>query len=421
MIRRGLRPNFKIGIDLPDDKDVLRRVLPFRRSWIAIVLLAIMDLIFIIPLVTTIQQATEEWSKFDSLIDLVGALFLSAWLLGWSIGPLLMTGILVLLLFGREVLKARPGTVEIFFGLPLVGVTLQYDAAKMRNLRIEHPPKKSGKSWRGSHFAFDYGANTIAVGSAIDSDEVAELASSIQMASGTAVRRGDALPGEVQTKWAANEEKSPGMPLADAVVNGTPVTLKSPSTLALIIANLVPIAGMIFLGWKLSDVMVLYWAESAVIGFFNLCKIAVIGHWMALLAGPFFLGHFGGFMSIHFLFIYTLFVKGLQGGNGSDGELADVAQLFVNLWPALAALFVSHAFSFLKNFLGRHEYRGRTLRYQMKEPYSRIIFMHLVLIFGGGLTIILGELTPVLLIVIGLKIFFDVKAHLKQRLSQHMA
>ncbi len=420
MIRRGLRPNFKIGIDLPDDKDVLRRVLPFRRSWIAIVLLAIMDLIFIIPLVTTIQQATEEWSKFDSLIDLVGALFLSAWLLGWSIGPLLMTGILVLLLFGREVLKARPGTVEIFFGLPLVGVTLQYDAAKMRNLRIEHSPKKSGKSWRGSHFAFDYGANTIAVGSAIGSDEVAELASSIQMASGTAVRRGDALPGEVQTKWAANEEKSPGMPLADAVVNGTPVTLKSPSTLALIIANLVPIAGMIFLGWNLSDVMVLYWAESAVIGFFNLCKIAVIGHWMALLAGPFFLGHFGGFMSIHFLFIYTLFVKGLQGGNGSDGELADVAQLFVNLWPALAALFVSHAFSFLKNFLGRHEYRGRTLRYQMKEPYSRIIFMHLVLIFGGGLTIILGELTPVLLIVIGLKIFFDVKAHLKQRLSQHM-
>ena len=416
MIRRGLRPNFKIGIDLPDDKDLLRRVLPFRRSWIAIVLLAIMDLIFIIPLVTTIQQAAEEWSKFVSLIDLVGALFLSAWLLGWSIGPLLMTGILVLLLFGREVLKARPGTVEIFFGLPLVGVTLQYDAAKMRNLRIEHPPKKSGKSWRGSHFAFDYGANTIAVGSAIGSDEVAELASSIQMASGTAARRGDALPGEVQTKWVANKEESPGMPLADAVVNGTPVTLTSPSTLALIIANLIPIAGMIFLGWKLSDVMVLYWAESAVIGFFNLCKIAVIGHWMALLAGPFFVGHFGGFMSIHFLFIYTLFVKGPKGGIGSGGELADVAQLFVNLWPALAALFVSHAFSFFKNFLGRHEYRGRTLKNQMTEPYSRIVFMHMVLIFGGGLTIILGELTPVLLIVIGLKIFFDVRAHLKQRL-----
>ena len=416
MIRKGLRPGFKIGIDLPDDKDALRKVLPFRRSWVAIIILAIMDLIFIIPAIITVQQAAEEWSKFDSLIDLVGALFLSAWLLGWSIGPLVMTGILALLLFGREVLKARPGTVEIFIGLPLVGVTLQYDVAKMRNLRVEHPPKKSGKSWRGPHFAFDYGANTVAVGSAVGSDELAELTSRIQMASGTAVRRGDDLPGEVQTKWAAIEEESPGLPVTDATATGTPVTLMSPSTLALILANLVPVAGMIFLGWKLSDVMVLYWAESAVIGFFNLCKIAVIGHWMALLAGPFFVGHFGGFMSIHFLFIYTLFVKGSQGGNGSGGELADVAQLFINLWPALAALFVSHALSFFKNFLGRHEYRGRTLKNQMTEPYSRIIFMHLVLIFGGGLTIILGELTPVLLIVIGLKIFFDVRAHLRQRL-----
>ena len=415
MIRRGLRPGFKMGLDLPDDKDGLRRVLPFRRSWIAIVILAVMDVIFIIPAVITIHQAAEEWSKFDSLFDLVGALFLSAWLLGWSIGPLIMTGILALMLFGREVIKARPGTVEIFIGLPLVGVTAQYDAAKMRNLRIEHPLKKSGKSWRGSHLVFDYGANPVAVGSAISSGEVAELKGRIQIATGATIRRGEALPGEVRTKWEPDEEVSPELPPAEPTVKASPVTLTSPSTLALIFANLVPIAGMIFLGWNLSDVMVLYWAESAVIGFFNLCKIVVIGHWMALLAGPFFLGHFGGFMSIHFLFIYTLFVKGPQGEYGSGGELADVAQLFINLWPALAALFVSHAFSFFKNFLGRHEFRGRTLKNQMTEPYSRIIFMHLVLIFGGGLTLILGELTPVLLIVIGLKIFFDVKAHLRQR------
>ena len=52
----------------------------------------------------------------------------------------------------------------------------------------------------------------------------------------------------------------------------------------------------------------------------------------------------------------------------------------------------------------------------MSEPYERIAFMHLVLIFGGGLTLVLGEPTPVLLVVIALKIWFDVKAHLKQRI-----
>jgi hypothetical protein len=415
MIRRGLRPNLKLGNDLPDDKDSLRRVFPFRRSWIAILILATLDIIFIIPAVMTFQQAATEWSRFDSLFDLVAAVFLSAWLLGWLIGPLIMSVILAMMLFGREVLRAKPGTVEIVIGLSLIGINASYDVSKMRNIRHENPTGKSGKSWRGPHLVFDYGANPVAVGSAISSAEVATLKREIQMATGATIRRGDALPGEADTQWEAEKEGFSESASSHPSSREQPVLFTSPSTLVLIVANVIPVAGMAFLGWNLSDVMVLYWAESAVIGFFNLCKIIVIGHWMALLAGPFFIGHFGGFMAIHFLFIYMLFVRGPDAGNASGVELAEVAQLFIILWPALAALFASHAFSFFTNFLGRQEYRGRTLNDQMTEPYNRIIFMHLVLIFGGGLTIILGELTPVLLVVIGLKIFFDVKAHLKQR------
>ena len=118
-------------------------------------------------------------------------------------------------------------------------------------------------------------------------------------------------------------------------------------------------------------------------------------------------------MAIHFLFLYTIFVAP-QSGTIASGDLADVAQLFIALWPALAALFISHAFSFYKNFLGRHEYRDHTLKQQMMEPYSRIIFMHVVLIFGGGLSMALGNPAPVLILVIGFKIYFDVRAHLKQ-------
>lgn len=415
MIRKGLRPGFRIGLDWLGDTDRMRQVMPFRRSWIAITVLAVMDAIFILPAVAAFTQAAGEWSRLDSLFDLVGALFISAWLLGWSIGPLLMTTILLLMLFGREVLKARPGKVEVLIGLPGIGISAVYEASKMRNLRIEHPAKKSGKSWRGSHLVFDYGANSVAVGSAISNQELNDLKARLEMATGTALRRGDASPEELQMKWDAEEKAPPVLPLAEAESGMTPVTLSSPSTLALIIANLIPITGTVFLGWKLSDVMVLYWAESAVIGFFNLCKIAVIGRWMALLAGPFFAGHFGGFMAVHFLFIYTIFVEGFQSGSSTGGDLESVALLFFGLWPALAALFLSHAVSFFVNFIGRGEYRKRTVQNQMSEPYSRIIFMHLVLIFGGGVTLVLGETTPVLLIVIGLKIYFDVRAHLKQR------
>jgi len=376
--------------------------------------MAVMLTMFTIPAVFTLNQAMSEWGRLDSLFDLVAALFLSAWLLGWVTAPLIMATILTLMLFGREVIKADPGFVEIFLGLPFVGVTARYDVSRMRNLRFEQPPKKSSKSWRGSHLMFDYGATTVAVGADISGDAVAGLRHQLQMASGTKIRRGDALADEIQTKWEVDEEVSPAASLAGPMVNSAPLSLTSPSTLLLIIVNLIPIAGSIFLGWNLADVMVLYWAESAVIGFFNICKIAVISRWMTLLAGPFFVGHFGGFMSIHFLFIYTIFIKQPQAGNVSGGDLTEVAQLFIDLWPALAALFISHAFSFYRNFLGRQEYRGRTLKDQMSEPYNRIIFMHMVIIFGGGLTLVLGVPAPILLIVIGLKIYFDVKAHLKQ-------
>ena len=414
MKRHGLRPRLKFGLDRPATGSGLRRVLPFRRSWVAIGVLAAFDLVFLVPAVLTFRQAAGEWSRFDSLFDLVGAVFLSSWLLGWSIGPLLMTAGLLMMLFGREVLQARDGVVELFIGLPLIGLGAAYDITKMRNLRFERPPPKSGHSWRGGHMIFDYGANAVRFGSDLDGAAAIELTHAIEAASGKDIRRGDALPEELQGTWEGAPEELPMAPARPGGLDHEPLSLASPSSLALIVANLVPIAGAAFLGWELSDVMVLYWAESAIIGFYNVCKIAVIGRWAALLAAPFFIGHFGGFMAVHFLFVYGIFVEGMQDG-GFGGDLRAVAGLFVGLWPALLALFLSHGYSFFANFLGRKEYLGRSVKDQMTEPYTRIVFMHLVLIFGGFLTLLLGGPAPVLLLVIGAKIWFDLRAHFKQR------
>ena len=423
MIRKGLRPRIRPALDFAGEGNDFRRVLPFKRSWLAIGILAVFDLIFLYPARTTFHQAATEWGKFEDLFDLVSALFLSAWLLGWSIAPLLMTAMLAVMLFGREVIKANPGKLEVFLGLPGVGVASTYKVSKMRNLRLEIPPKKSGKSWRGSHIVFDYGANTGAFGSDIDEFGLVEIESKIEIASGTSIRHGEATAEELQEQWApaamlAGPAETDAL-AAEPAVEGDPVTLGSPSTIALIIANLVPLTGAAFFGWNLGHVMVLYWAESAVIGIFNVCKIVVIGRWFALLAGPFFVGHFGAFMAVHFLFIYGIFIQGVQDNSG--GDLAEVAQMFGDLWPALMILFASHAFSFYNNFLGRKEHRGRSVQNQMSEPYGRIVFMHIVLIFGGGLTLVLGEPAPVLLIVIAIKICFDVKAHLKERTRMKQA
>jgi hypothetical protein len=100
--------------------------------------------------------------------------------------------------------------------------------------------------------------------------------------------------------------------------------------------------------------------------------------------------------------------------DSAGGDLAEVARLFLVLWPALLALAISHTYSFFNNFLGRGEYKGRTVSQQMSEPYARIVFMHLVLIFGGGLSMVLGQTELVLIIVIAAKIFVDLKSHVRE-------
>jgi uncharacterized protein DUF6498 len=423
-IRQGARPQLRLQLGPLRNSEGYQEVFPFRRSWVAIAVILVFDAVFLIPAITTFREAVELWSRPDDLFNLVAALFITFWLIGWSTAPLLLTTLLAVLLFGREVVTARPGTLQVLMGLPFAGIAVQYDPAYMRNLRIEHPPVKSGKAWRGPHIAFDYGANSGEFGSGLSDLDLAPVRGQIERATGTAIRSGEALPGELRGAWgvadlvkqlgvAAKPDPKPVSRAPIAVED--PIFTGSPSTLVLIAANLLPVFGAIFWGWDLGKLMLLYWAESAIIGLFNLCKIVVIGRWSALLAGPFFLGHFGGFMAVHFLFLYEIFIQGSFNDSTGSHSPGDVARHFLVLWPALLALFVSHGYSFFRNFIGRREYLGRRVQDQMGEPYSRIVFMHMVIIFGGGLSLVLGDPAPVLIMVILLKIVVDVRAHLKER------
>jgi hypothetical protein len=183
---------------------------------------------------------------------------------------------------------------------------------------------------------------------------------------------------------------------------------RAPSTLALVAANLVPVAGVLLFGWDLGTLMVLFWAESGIIGLFHLLGMAVTQRWLALFTGPLFLSHYGAFMAVHFLFVYTLFVA---QDPGMDSALTDVGRFLLSLWPALIALVLSHGLSFLLYFPGRSGFRGRDRRWQMREPYGRILIMHVTVIVGGGLSLLLGRPTAALVLLVALKIAADITAH----------
>lgn len=189
-----------------------------------------------------------------------------------------------------------------------------------------------------------------------------------------------------------------------------PFSWTSLSVISLLAANLVPLLGVTAFGWDLGTVMVLYWSESAVIGFFNVLKMIRVGGIGGTPLVLFFLAHYGGFMLGHFAFTYALFVDpGLKAPFG-----AVLADLFHSLWPALLALFISHGISYRVNFVGRREFVGRTPNQQMGQPYARIMVMHIAIIAGGAAMQGGHRLAP-LFILIGLKTAIDLWSHWWER------
>ncbi len=229
---------------------------------------------------------------------------------------------------------------------------------------------------------------------------------------------GNRLAGELPSTASASRSPVPAGVQA-AAVDDEPAAQAEPLTpgtaLVLIAANVVPLAGVLFWGWRLADVMVLFWAESAIVAFYTLLKMVVVGRWMALPGGIFFVGHFGAFMAIHFLFIYEIFVRGLHASGREPALREALTEVFMPLWPALVALFLSHGVSFAANFLGRHEYRSASLRTLMAAPYNRVVLMQLTLIFGGGLALALNDTRPALVLLVALKIAADLYAHRRER------
>ncbi len=158
----------------------------------------------------------------------------------------------------------------------------------------------------------------------------------------------------------------------------------------------------------------LYWAESATIAFYTALKMAVVGKALAIVSIPFFFAHFGGFMAMHFLFIYMLFIRGIAATGPEPHVLVALRSTFEPLWVPLVALFISHGVSYQTNFLGRREYATTTMNALMKAPYNRIIVMHLTLIFGGWIIMGLGSTVGALALLIVIKTFVDFAAHRKE-------
>ena len=206
--------------------------------------------------------------------------------------------------------------------------------------------------------------------------------------------------------------ESPDSAVADEVeAEDLSPSQKPFSIAALLLANLVPLYGVLFLDWSLFSVMFLYWMESAIIGFYNVPRMIVVGGVLGVFFSIFFAVHYGGFMFGHLVFILALFgPKPFDLFHMSPAAFLDGATMI-----AFFLLLISHGVSFFSNFIGRNEYQRTTLPKLMMSPYKRIVIMHLTIIFGGFVTMFLGAPPAALVLMVVLKIAVDLGAHLKER------
>lgn len=250
---------------------------------------------------------------------------------------------------------------------------------------------------------------------------------------------------------------------------------KDVSSVVLIIANVVPLLGVLFWNWSTLNVVVLYWLENVIVGAINILKmltcapdpdkidimgkikhrlagrekdlseedagklrafekmietnegkIAWLNHGTKLFIVPFFILHYGLFCLVHGVFVFVILGgstgpnRFLRGGPSVDGFMDLVGAAVANggIWAALA-LTASHLFSFFVNYLGKGEYQRTAVPFLMMAPYGRIVVLHVAILFGAFASVMLGSPLLLLVLLIVGKMILDLKLH--QRAHRSLA
>ncbi|POG53889.1 DUF6498-containing protein [Haloferax marisrubri] len=232
----------------------------------------------------------------------------------------------------------------------------------------------------------------------------------------------------------SSRSSSPPSAVSESPRVSSPVALA-----ALVVANLVPLVGVVWFDWSLKALLVAYWLESGVVGLLNVPKIlaasgrgdggssinATINGRQVDLSPPddprdgfhlypsnvpiagFFAMHYGIFWVVHGVFVWSF--DSFAVGAGAVGGVPLGAVLL-----AAGATVLSHGGSFAVNFVGREEYRSVSPGAQMSEPYRRVIVLHLTIILGAFLVAASGAPAAALVVMVVVKTALDAGAHLRE-------
>jgi hypothetical protein len=194
----------------------------------------------------------------------------------------------------------------------------------------------------------------------------------------------------------------------------------------LVLANAVPLVGVLGFGWDLHSLLVGYWLESGAVGVASIAKIrraegdddpsalpsvsfndrsvqSFVGKPNRHVA--WFVGfHYGAFWVVHGIFVFAFPVM-FRGLTPASPEIVGLA---------VVGLVGYHAVSYRINYVDGREFERTGPVTLMVEPYRRVLVLHVTILFGATVIAVVGAPVGALAVMVLAKTVLDLRGHWKE-------
>jgi hypothetical protein len=171
--------------------------------------------------------------------------------------------------------------------------------------------------------------------------------------------------------------------------------------IGILIVNAIPLVGVLYFGWSVFEVLLLYWFENVAIGITHAVRMAISTRTNKAADGwgttVFFCLHYGMFTLVHGVFVVTFF--GIAAGG--------FRELTNDLRGPILAIVGWQIVYLLLDAMRTAGFKGRTPNDLLFEPYPRVLALHITVLAGAWAIDEMGSPVWALAILVAIKTFFD--------------
>jgi len=188
-----------------------------------------------------------------------------------------------------------------------------------------------------------------------------------------------------------------------------------PTAWMLLAANIAPVVVILKRGEPVAAMLVVYWLQLMIIGFWTIPKIILVARAASLFWVPAFV--------LGYLALVNMF--GFVAGGLLDDQMRGSVWVqefkLTNYVLEGAGFFLSHGLSFAVNFIRNREYEGSKPEEQLVQPFTRALPMWCAALIGGFIGGFFTSATIAFVLVFPVKLALDLLGHFFEHSSRAMA